>query len=92
MNEIIDYDTVLEESRKNDSSEQIESEDIGRPQTTSQETDNASMETDAFLKQELLSACSKIEKDTKMDLNECVGDVSWFFSHFRTLAHFCVQK
>jgi len=68
------HDGKVFESQKNDSSEQIESRDIGPLQNTNQEIDH--MEADISFKEEFSSACSEIEKNTKMDLSECVGDVS----------------
>ncbi|XP_026828975.1 DNA polymerase alpha catalytic subunit-like [Ooceraea biroi] len=76
MSEIIDNDIEFVKSQKVGSSEQVErGKDIGRLEIASRETDDP-METDISLTRELASACSKVEKDAKVDLSECVGDLS----------------
>jgi len=82
VSETIKDAKMLEELEKNDSSEQIESRDIGHLQNANQEIDNDHIEIDISLKGEFSSACLEMEKDAKMDLSECVGDVSCFFFHF----------
>lgn len=71
-------DNVTEESQKNSTSNQIMAKGFKHCQSTSQEIDNDSMEIESANKLESSSACSKTEKDSNINLNECVEDVSLF--------------
>ncbi|EZA47768.1 DNA polymerase alpha catalytic subunit, partial [Ooceraea biroi] len=65
---------VLQEKKSANKTGQS-NDNIGRLEIASRETDDP-METDISLTRELASACSKVEKDAKVDLSECVGDLS----------------
>lgn len=77
MSQIIDEDIKLE-TQKNSISEQTDLKDTKHCQSVSQMIENESMDEELCSKSELSSVCLKAEKESNMDLNECVGDVSFF--------------
>lgn len=82
MSQRIDEDTKLEESRRNRTNKQTESKDTKHCPSASQVIDNDSMDEELCNKSEFLSTSSKTKKESNMDLNECVGDVSCSFVSF----------
>lgn len=60
----------------------IISKDISYLKSLSQEIDSDSVPSESFDQLEPSATCSKIEEDSDVNLNECVGDVSYYFSLF----------
>lgn len=78
MSQRIDENIKLEETQKNGISEETDSKDTKHCQSASQMIDDESMDVELYNKQVLSPVCSKAGRESNMDLNECVGDVSSF--------------